>query len=480
LADNKKRWLEQTHPEYDANKENWKRLLDAYYGTGGYANGNYLDKYDKESKAKYASRKAVSYYPNYVESVIDTYKGHIFKRAPAVTGDNDVLKEFNNATNIEGTIGIQELMEDAFVIASVCGHSYIVVDKPNEAVNTRLEQTENKIRPYAFVLTPLAIKNWELDSHNRLKWVVIEENTTMPAASPFEKRVKVTRYRVWYQDRWELYEVKDKDKDASLIAEGEHKLGMVPIVILYNKKKEQLGKTLCGVSRVKFIAALNRRLFNLLSELDDLLRQQTFAILTYPTIDANDLKNVKLGPDRILAFDPSGPAPSFIAPSNTTTDAYEKRILAIIQEIMRLAKLQYTGVEEHQKESSGIALSIKFEQTNSEINNQVKKVESAQVSISELVCLWEEVKCEIVVTYPEYFGFADITTELQNALDAIGLKIGASFNKEYKKKLVRKLLPGEKAEIYEAIDKEIDAIEETQFQDEAENLDNEDLDAETD
>jgi hypothetical protein len=282
-------------------------------------------------------------------------------------------------------------------------------------------------------------------------WVKIKE-TYIPdveKASPFSDREEKIRFRFWYKDRWELY-----DDEANLVDSGEHNLGRIPMIILRNKKRA--GGDIQGISDVANVSILNKQLYNLCSELDELLSKATFPLLTYPTERAGDVEGITLGVDKILTFDPTGQhRPEYLSPQSTSMDVYEKRIDKIIEEIFRIASLKFQGGVS----PSGVAMTYEFENTQQIIKGKSKNLEDAEKEIVSVLLLWEgedSEKDDTTIEYASDFNFSNLQVDLHVALDAVMLQVSDTFNKEYKKMMTRKLLPNLTKDKQETIDNEID------------------------
>ncbi len=432
------------HDDYLSNVNLWDFLKNAYFGAGGFADGGYIQKYDKESQQKYYNRKKSAYYLNYCASVIDTYNAHMFKKPVVRKSDNPYYKRFIEHSDGFDK-GIDAFFKEAFLCAQIFGYCFIVVDKPDTQAATMHEEFERGALPYGYVLPPQSVIDWSTDSHGRFNWVKVMEEQTQDAENFLSPKSAQTFYRVW--TKREVYLFNEKEELVSRVA---HDLGSVPFVLLRNKRG-WLG-SITGISDIYDIAKVNRRLYNLCSELDDLLRSQTFAILTYPALDAKDLSDVELGTDRILTYDPSSSAaPAFIAPSAAASNAYEVRIDALIQEIYRLARLNFKGGVS----PSGIAHAFEFEKTNQALCDKAQNLQQAEQEVARLVCKWQESVFDGEIQYPLDFSITDLEKELKLAFDAMSMNLSAQFNKECKKSIVRKLMPGLPESVKEVIDKEI-------------------------
>jgi hypothetical protein len=435
------------HDEYISSMNNWEFLKNSYFGTGGFANGGYIEKYDKESQQKYLGRKKNAYYLNYCATVIDTYNAHLFKKAIVRKSDNPYYKRFIENCN-GANKNIDTFMKGAFLYAQIFGYSFVVIDKPDIEVKTRLEEFEENALPYAYILPPQSVIDWSIDAKGEFNWVKVVEDVPRDANNFLDSKDMQTFYRVWTKEEFYLFNEKEE-----LVEKGEHNLGVVPFILLQNKKGT-LG-SIVGKSEINDIAKISKRLYNLCSELDDLLRSQTFAILTYPALDAKDLSDVELGTDRILTYDPSSSfAPAFISPSADATKAYETRIDTLIKEIYRLARLSFKGGVT----PSGIALAFEFEKTNQALCDKALNLQQAEIKIAKIVSRWQDSEFDGEIQYPLDFSLADIESELKLALDTINLNLSDRFNKEYKKSVMRKLMPRLPESVKIIIDKEIQEV----------------------
>lgn len=59
---------------------NYKLLKDAYYGTGGFASGSYLQKHKRETDENYRIRCRIAYYLNYFAPIVNALVNPIFRK----------------------------------------------------------------------------------------------------------------------------------------------------------------------------------------------------------------------------------------------------------------------------------------------------------------------------------------------------------------------------------------------------------------
>jgi hypothetical protein len=430
------------HDEYTAYLAEVTSLKDAYYGTGGYKTGTYLTKYPKEDDTKFTSRKAQVYYPNFPGVITDTYNGHIFKKPAERKTEDKGLNDFYERTNIAGDITMHELMSEAHILSFSMGWCYAVVDKPQgEGVKSKLDEINQGIRPYAYLLTPLDIIDWAVDDYGNWLWLKIKESYTKNKEDPFATHTVKYQYRVWTREDWTVYRITDNNKTAFIHEQGTHDLGEVPVVPIYFKRNPD--STVQGISAIQEIAKMTRRLFNLLSELDDLMRQQVFSILTIQgNISKDDV--AALGTSSILKYPIDAVKPEFIAPPSSTTESYETRIENLLSMIMQMARLVYHGVAKTVDTStSGVALKMKHERTESYAKKIVGKLEDSETRIARLVGLWNgNDNVEATVKYSDKFGLQDIQEDLNTWLTALALNVQSKlYEKRIQENIVARVLP---------------------------------------
>ena len=434
----------------------YKFLRDAYSGEGGFASGNYLVPHPRETDDKYNRRKTLACYPNYVRKVVDSYLSYLFRRGPERTFEYDLYQAFCQDVDRLGTY-IDDFMRRAFKLAMLLGAVYIIVDKPREKARTRAEELSRRLYPYLALRTPEALVAYETDEAGRITRVVFQERTMAASLSPAAE--PELRYRIFTQTNWML--AKDPD-GKSIIEQGEHGLGEVPVVPLFSTDPLMPGE-LRPTPWIWDLARVNYDLFNALSELRELFRSQTFSILALPVRtpqEAEGLSDLTISTENALPYNPeAGGTPSFIAPPEGPVRLYLEYVRELVGQIYRLANLEFTGgSQETGTARSGVALAFQFQEANRTLAQMALFCEQAEYRIARLVCQWMGREFKGSITYPRDFSVMDLQQELKNALDALSIQISETFDREVKKLVARKVL-GDAVddEVLEKIDTEIEA-----------------------
>ena len=426
-------------------------LIDAYEGKGGFLSGEYLIPHPRESKEKLERRKQLAVYPNYVRKVVDSYLSHLFKKSPVRSIETQEYQEFIQDVDKQGTY-IDDYMRKNFKLAMIVGTILIIVDKPSGKARTKLEEKQLNLRPYLAARLPSQVENFTLDQYGRLSSITFIE--TKPDGTVV--------YRYFDTEKWIIStDPEQKEIESS----GEHNLGVVPVVPLHSTDP-LLPTSLFATPWILDLANLNFDLYNALSELRELFRNQTFSIFTIPIkdqADAEKLKDLTISTENAIPYNPEGGGkPEFIAPPSEPVEAYMKYIESLIQQIYRLANLEFTGGIQ----KSGIAKEYDWLEFNRTLTSFALQCEQAEYRIAELVCRWQETEFKGYIQYPRDFSIRNLAEELETAMNAITAQILPPTGVvELRKKLTRDIL-GEFVDdkLFNLMDKEIEKSSQ-QFED---------------
>lgn len=435
-------------------------LQDAYKGSGGFRDGRYLVPHPREAPEKFSRRKALAYYPNYVAAVVDSLVDPIFRKQAAREWDG--RKQDKNTFSLflsdvdRRKTGIAKFMKRAAKIARIHEVAFIVVDNfPAEMQPTNKEDVlEKRIFPYAYIVKPQQVQAFECDDAGNLLSITYDTYKKSFSSGVTTKEVITWK---WTVSTWEKQE-----KGNTM--QGEHKLGIVPVIPLFVKDQDP-GDMLPEQS-VFPIAQTNLTIYNLCSELRELLRAQAFAILTYPItsqVDREDLRSLVQGTENVLGYDGEGSnSPDFIAPPAEQAAFLQSEITRLVEEIYRMSALNsVVGV---QTKNSGVAKEWDFDNTNQVLSDTADNCQEAEKQIAFLFEKWTGQKTEYTCTYPDDFGIVDIQGKLDEVTSALGLNVGGKFNEEVKLKAAEVYLNDLPEDRFDAVTADIKQRAETEAQ----------------
>lgn len=457
-------------------------LMDSYQGTGGYEDGSYLDFHPREVKLdasgvviqqlpKFKNRRLRAYYYNVIKTVVDVPISYIFQSQIVRTGDAKWL-EFTKDCTGRGT-PLNIMMEQIARYARIFGVMFFLVDKPEapttpQTLGDEKRQADAGIKPRIIPIFPSDVCDYFIEE-GKLKWVkVLERHET--SSGPLTGTTMGYRVRIWTEDEWFVYDVDTIEQSipdpnssipesvlkipaptphvdgstegfATEVRRGKHGLGRVPLVALYNQEPE-FGE-MFGTTDIFQSARVNRRIYNLCSELDEILRDQTFAILVIPTENTETAAQQTVGTANGIYYTPvQNQAPAYIQPSASSAKTISEAIVDLRGEIHRAASMQYTDSGVNVR--SGVAKQWNFDQTNRFLASLAKRCETAEKAAGDLVLLWNGKTpndTDVNVQYPGTFNISDLMEEIEQADAIMAMRISKTFATKVAEDLVRKRFP---------------------------------------
>jgi len=372
----------------------WEFANEAYEGSGGFLTGEYIDKYPRESDEKYEERQKIAYYTNIFASKINRYTGYLFKQTPTRNSSNNLIRMIFDDVNNKGD-SIDVFMSNFAKHAKVRGVNLLLVDMPKNIPATLAEQIDSRSLPYFTEIAPERLVAFKLDNTGKFEYVAFSDvidNSTMQK----QDIKKVIRY--YDKQSWKILDAEDTDK---VIESGEHNLGICPVLIF-----SETGE-FPATGEFTQIAALAKRHYNLQSELDEILRGQTFSILTLNADTASDVE-VKLSTDNAIIYGKEFNKPEYIAPPAAPAEIYQQKIKDIEAQIDKIA----FDISTNEKQESGIALDIKFQGLNASLSNFALRLEDLELRAFDVVCRYLNIKNDVDILYPKNFNIIDIEKEI--------------------------------------------------------------------
>lgn len=460
----------------------WHRFLfDCYTGAGGFegrekrppsetwgaaatiyaAPDSYLTRHPREDDAKYLRRRESAHFPNYVEPLTDLKLSYLLRKRATVDGRPEPIESWREDVDGRGTT-FEELRPVVALRAAIFGWCPVLVDLPKPEVDplTAAQASELGLSPRAIPLLPANVCDWAWSDDGTLEWVKLR--------SDFRRRdgwnvpaIDVERYTIWDRETFSIFDVTRQNgnpRATPVDVDRAHGFGCVPLTICRHKSSgvaEGVGVPMHGA-----ISIANRALFNYVSQLDEHLAQQAFALLVMVTRASQVAGGeVEVGTDNALSLDPeAGKQHYYLAPPATVAEVLEARIEKTIQEIYRMARVEYqrpTGGE-----VSGVARAYDFAQTNQALSDFAAELARWEAWIDDVVGrvlgVSEDARRAERITPPTRFDVDDLTVEIKQAIDAVSLKLGPTATAKIKMQTVRRLLPDLTADDEETIESELE------------------------
>ena len=411
----------KTKPMADAE---YTLLLEAYDGSGGFKNGNYLTPHKRETADNYNTRKKLAFYLNYTKVVVNSHVNAVFQNEPDRTYKNNLLlfEKFIDDADGQGT-SFNRWMKRTAQRAKLYGAMLIVVDNFREQPDDLETAIKQRALPYVYAISPKRITDWETDRIGRLTSITYSENCKNSRGQT------EVHYRTWTTEQSTLCTQK-----GATVETIDHNLGILPCMLLYGQDTDP--SQVIPESEFLQVAKTNQAIFNLCSEIRELQRHQGFNVLT---VQGNPPTNKKtaLGSDNALYYDPGvSNAPNFIAPDPSPLEKLESFLDRLIGEIYRMACVTHTQQYANANQS-GESKKWAFQITRQVLNDFATSCEYTEMRIGEIFGAYVRKDLDLQVSYNRKYGIETILEDLQQAMDAIDLNLGTVGNAEIRKRAAR-------------------------------------------
>lgn len=409
-------------------------IAEALRGDGGFrpvvvydANGkpsdvrqSHLVPYPRESGPKFARRNEVAWYENHLQPACQRFVGYIAKKPPLRDLPHPLLEDFANDCNWRGD-DIDVFWQGFMVEAKARGCMLLLVDMPRTLPDTEADQRAMRAIPYLVKIEPERVVKYALDARGRLS--LIEYSDTGSDGK--------TLIRGWDASSWW---VRDGEK---LIEMEEHNIGACPVLVFSENGEFP------SVGAFAQIADLSKRLFNARSELDEILRSQTFSLLTYQVppeqshaFDANKTGEA-IGTHNMLIH--AGQTPAFIAPADGPANTYLETIAHIEKAIARVSLA--VEIPEQQSAESGLALTIRFQSLNAALTGFARRMEDLEARMWEMVSLWLGLNAVGEAQWAKDYAIADLAREMQTLAEMIATGMPDAVIQQQKKTIAQLAFP---------------------------------------
>ena len=435
------------HELYDNYAGRWEYYIRSFLGGEEYKGGRYLQEYNLELENEFEKRLQFTPLDNHCRNIVHIYSSFLFRVLPTrkleSLNDDPATQMFLDDADLEGR-SFDALMREVQTYASVYGHCWLLLDKPNSNARTRAEELQQEIRPYMNIYTPENVMDWEWDraasGKYYLKYLKIRE---------FRSREKDV-YRLWFLDRIDTVELQRMGAKAPVLIDSvPNPLNSIPAVCLYNQRSHDRG---VGVSDLTDVADLQRAIYNELSEIEQLIR-----LSNHPSLVKTRDVDASAGAGAIIELpDNVDPAlkPYILQPSGQNLDSVLKTIQTKIDAINRLT---HVGAVRSTSERtvSGVALRTEFQLLNARLSEKAKLMELAEEQIWRYFALWQNKVFDGAIYYPESFDLRDWATDLEVLQQAKASNIKSdTFIKELDKQIARTVVDDDEA--LSKIDEEIE------------------------
>lgn len=491
-------FISQTHPLYDEWEDFWRLAGENYEGDGGYLDGSNLVPHPRElsyaqradgtydfntvtgEKPKLRRRKQLARYDNFAQALTDVFVDHQYAKGisrtfASGTPDENYLRWVENVDG-EGT-HLDDWLKDRQTLAHTYGHLFAMMERgPSKRpdggrARSRAEQGDLRLVDYLPPdaldwLAPrkklTAIKFCEAVERGSLREPSIYSDTYSGqhrSSNGVDHVALNLEYLFGDANTWTRY-----DNTGTQIGTAKHGFGELPVVPFYSRRRARIpviGRPLLRDPR------LFRDHFNLVSELRELLRSQTFSLLNIQLHENETVEMAKArmgdhaGTDTVL-FTMGGAA--FIAPADGPVAAYVEAIDQVERKMFRLVGLPWEG--DSRDAEAADSRRLKAMDLNRTLAGHADEAERADYGIARLFYIGfygREMGLRRFETnppsikHPDEFHTEEMLSVVEDVKAAMGLHLGKTANAILRKRTVPIVLKDLDTKTRETIEQEIDA-----------------------
>jgi len=384
-----------THPLYERQSGRWRYLFNSFLGGGAYQAAGYLTRYSYESDIEYQERTNNTPLDNHCKGVINIYNAFLFRnqaeRDYGSLATDPTLEPFLKDADLEGR-SLEAFMKDVSTYSSIFGHTWVLLVKPQTNALTRADELIQEIRPYATLLTPLAVIDWEWTRAasgvyylTRLKYIEEGDLTDF------------TVIREWTEETITTSTLNDREKTLVKQEVDINQLGRIPAVCVYNQRSTIRGM---GISDIEDIANAQRTIYNTYSEIDTSTKLNGHPSLV-KTVDVE----AAAGPGAIVQMPDnldSGLKPYLLAVQNDTGSMWNS-VQNIVEAIDRMSNTSSVRAKST-RVLSGVAMEVEFSMLNARLSEKADNLEVAEEQMWRFFAMYQSKVWDGVIDYPDDFS----------------------------------------------------------------------------
>lgn len=395
--------ISSNNPLYRSYQARWQYLLESYLGGEEYRRAQHLTRYQLESESEYQSRLKATPLENHCASVISVFNSFLFRNCPEREFGSltmmPELADFIKDADMDGR-SLDSFMKDVATWASVFGHAFILVSKPDIGALTRADEVAAGVRPYVSLLTPLVVLDWRWSRSPSGRY----ELTYFKYVEDINGDVRIVKEWTPTEITTSKFDItKDTIDEVIIEVNG---LGKIPVVIAYNGRSIVRG---IGISDITDIADAQRFIYNATNECEQSIRLDSHPSLvktpeTSAGIGAGSLIHM---PDNL---DP-GLKPYLLEFSGASVDSIYTAINHAIESIDKMANTGAVRATES-RTLSGVAMETEFQLLNARLSEKADNLELAEEQMWKLFCEYMGTIWEGEINYPGSFNIHDTGKEI--------------------------------------------------------------------
>jgi len=458
------------HPTYNSMLSKWSKWRLTFEGGDAFLNA-YLKKFSKrEDTTDFRIRKSITYVPAFAKTSIIDIKNAIFQRASDTVRMGGSNSYSNSMVGEIGGVDLKGSTMDAFIGQEVLGELLtmsevgVYIDMPNELGDT-LADVGNK-HPYMYTYKAEDILNWSYDDNYEFTALLLrahvykeDKEFGLPVSETIEYRyfslvdgkVRVDTYK------------NDGTKTSTDL--GIDKIPFVMLKIsnslLADVANYQIAHLNLASSDVYYAWKSNYPFYTEQYDPKVALRQHLQQSTDGTTATTGDKAEIETGLRKGRKYPINTERPAFINPSPDPLKVSMEKQDKMKEEVRELVNLSLAGIKA--KMVSAESRSIENEGLEAGLANIGLVLETAERKIADYWHLYENIKNDAIIRYPEHYQLKTDETrnkEAKTLTDFITFVPSKTYQKELAKS-VADLTIGHKISLskMDIIKKEVDSAD---------------------
>jgi len=457
--------LETRNPIWQKNARSWREIEDVLFDHIKEHLTEYIERGDDEDPMDYERRLRFARFKGELSPVLHRIVGAVAARPP--TRPPEIVSQY--APFIENVDGCQthldEFLEDRLFEALGFGASAFLIDRPvvgpegyiNELTSKNFSTSVDyrKVEDIDIVAVPYRINqvvDWSLDRCGEFHWVRLYEQRYNSADISVDSE-PVEVYREFDRAGWRVYEVSDErpsqgrsstKKTATLVDEGSHDLGIVPLVIVSLQKDQPMN----FYSPMRY--AYHHDIANFVSDAD---LQYTSWLHAHPTIvdyaSTDEASRITIGPGASIRRNPEYKEDvKYLDFPKATTDQLRQNKQEAVEGLRRISGVDpLTGISDPAgAHASGRSRAISFSVSEERhLRRAAKSLAQAEQRLFEIAMRWVSPEVDIPpsqslflgkIAYPKVFTNAGTEGLIEQWLSTRNFINSESYDKQMQIKII--------------------------------------------
>lgn len=452
-------FLPRKNNQYEIIKKRSDFLLKSYKGGIEYtSDSNNLFQYVTEGNKKYQRRQERAVLYNYFRPIVDSFSNAIFEREIIRNAKKEQSLRFIENATTDGK-SLTKVMRTISILSTFIRVG-LLVDSPRTDYKEvpKDVKVEQRLYPYVKIIMPDRIVNWNYDEKG-LQWVIIDESYLDNSDYRADKEVEINKFKLWTREFWQEIEVVKGSEGTKEIwgEEIPHGLSRLPFMFA---EQNDIDDDKNWESTVEDIAMLQRRIYNLMSSIDENIYSTCHSALMV-AYDKNfdKIMDVIQGSQEGLNVIPY-PAGSVPA-QYLRTDLVNISMILSVGENDRKEIYRMLGAYLNEQDffsQSGKAKIIDLKDTDALLSVKSMSLQDIENWVLALDADYENITLDEdeKSVYPTEFHSADLVMNLKKNMDISSLNISSTLNKYINKQIVDENYPEMPEETRQEVDKEID------------------------